>query len=196
MSSEVVLTDQDTNFLFSLYKTYASYLNQTHKNYGLSFTNTRIGWKVQSHPLACYVQDEPANWNTYLPFVTFAYNTAKQYSTQETPFFLLFGREPILPNDIKINRRYQTFEDTIVMYSRQWETAQKLARDHLFKAQTRQKNYIYIGMKATKYNIGDFVFLKIRKQVEWTISNFSKFFVYQLWNQPHHQQKTESFGTH
>ncbi|KZS00092.1 Uncharacterized protein APZ42_003752, partial [Daphnia magna] len=41
--------------------------------------------------LACYVSDQPANWDKYLPFVTFVYNTAKQAPTQETPFFLFFG---------------------------------------------------------------------------------------------------------
>ncbi|KAI9555943.1 hypothetical protein GHT06_018484 [Daphnia sinensis] len=91
--------------------------------------------------LACYVADEPEKWDKYLPFVTFAYNTAKQASIKETPFYLFFGREPIMPNDIKINRRYETYEDTSMMYSHQWEKAQKLAREHLFKAATRQKKY-------------------------------------------------------
>lgn len=113
--------------------------------------------------LSCYVSDKPANWDKFLPFVSFAYNTAKQSSTQETPFFQFFGREPIQPNDIKINRIYETFKDTSVMYSRQWERAKKLARYYLFKAQTRQKSYYDIGAKAAKYNIGDFVLLKVHQ---------------------------------
>ena len=79
----------------------------------------------------------------------------KQASTQETPFFLFFGREPIMPNDIKINRRYETYEDTSMVYSQQWEKAQKLAREHLFKSQTRQKKYYDVTTKIIKYNIGD-----------------------------------------
>ncbi|KZS10684.1 Uncharacterized protein APZ42_024795 [Daphnia magna] len=102
--------------------------------------------------LACYVSDQPANWDKYLPFVTFAYNTVKQASTQETPFFLFFGPEPIMPNDITTNRRYETYEDNSTVYSQQWKKAQKLAREHLFKSQTR-----------------------IHKSMERIISNFSKF---------------------
>ncbi|KZR96336.1 Uncharacterized protein APZ42_009382, partial [Daphnia magna] len=81
-------------------------------------------------------------------------------STQETPFFLFFGREPIMPNDIKINRRYETYEDTSMVYSQQWEKAQKLAREHLFKSQARQKKYYDVTTKTIKYNIGDYVLLK------------------------------------
>ncbi|KZS10182.1 Uncharacterized protein APZ42_025414 [Daphnia magna] len=42
-----------------------------------------------------------------------------------------------------------------------WEKAQKLTRDHLFKAQTRQKNYYGIGVKGKKYNIDDFILLNV-----------------------------------
>ncbi|KZR98438.1 Uncharacterized protein APZ42_006146, partial [Daphnia magna] len=72
----------------------------------------------------------------------------------------ILGREPIMPNVIKINRRYETYEDTSMVYSQQWEKAQKLAREHLFKSQTRQKKYYDVTTKTIKYNIGDYVLLK------------------------------------
>ncbi|GFV90949.1 transposon Ty3-I Gag-Pol polyprotein [Trichonephila clavipes] len=40
-----------------------------------------------------YVDVEQKNWDEILPFVTFAYNTAKQETTGFTPFYLLHGRE-------------------------------------------------------------------------------------------------------
>ncbi|KZS08127.1 Uncharacterized protein APZ42_028003 [Daphnia magna] len=117
-SPEVVLTDQGTDFLSSL-------IQEVCKQFKVKQIRT-TAYRPQTHGLverfnrtlcdmlACNVSDQPANWDKYfyLAFVTFAYNTAKQASTQETPFFLFFGREPIMPNDIKINRRYETYEDT------------------------------------------------------------------------------------
>ncbi|KAI9555941.1 hypothetical protein GHT06_018482 [Daphnia sinensis] len=47
-----------------------------------------------------------------------------------------------------------------MMYSHQWEKAQKLAREHLFKAATRQKKYYDNNTKMVKYNVGDYVLLK------------------------------------
>ena len=41
--------------------------------------------------LACYVQDEPEQWDTYLPFVTLVHNTAIQASLKHSPSYLFFG---------------------------------------------------------------------------------------------------------
>lgn len=39
------------------------------------------------------------NWSSYLPQVTFAYNTNAHHFTGESPFFLMFGQDPQLPMD-------------------------------------------------------------------------------------------------
>ncbi|KAI9552560.1 hypothetical protein GHT06_020414 [Daphnia sinensis] len=110
--------------------------------------------------LACYVVDEPEEWDRYLPFVTFAYNTSQQTTLRDNPFYLFFGREPVLPNDIKINRNFEENENDHELYFRKWKSAQKLAREHLFKAQTKQKRYYDEGTKGVKYNVGELVLLK------------------------------------
>ncbi|GFT23295.1 retrovirus-related Pol polyprotein from transposon 17.6 [Trichonephila clavipes] len=43
--------------------------------------------------LTMYIDVEQTNWEEILPFVTFAYNTAKQETTGDTPFYFLHGRE-------------------------------------------------------------------------------------------------------
>lgn len=43
--------------------------------------------------LAMYISPDHRNWDKVLPFITFAYNTAVQNTTQFSPFFLLYGRE-------------------------------------------------------------------------------------------------------
>ncbi|GFY62329.1 integrase catalytic domain-containing protein [Trichonephila inaurata madagascariensis] len=49
--------------------------------------------KTLAAMLAMYVDVEQKTWDRILPFVTFASNTARQYTTGFTPFFLTFGRE-------------------------------------------------------------------------------------------------------
>ncbi|GFX24649.1 transposon Tf2-9 polyprotein [Trichonephila clavipes] len=49
--------------------------------------------KTLADMLSMYVDVEQKNWDEILPFVTFAYNTAKQETTGFTPFYLLHGRE-------------------------------------------------------------------------------------------------------
>jgi transposase InsO family protein len=110
--------------------------------------------------LACYVNKEPEEWDKFLPFVTFAYNTAIQSTLKECPFYLFFGRAPLLPNDITINPRYNTRYDDHNVYAEKWENAKKLAREHLFKAQTKQKENYDKGTKTRIYTIGDKVLLR------------------------------------
>ena len=39
------------------------------------------------------------NWDERLPFVLFAYRSSPQASTGESPFYLLYGRDPQLPTE-------------------------------------------------------------------------------------------------
>lgn len=40
------------------------------------------------------------DWAALLPFIQMAYNTFFSSTIHETPFFVMFGREPRLPVDI------------------------------------------------------------------------------------------------
>ena len=49
--------------------------------------------------LAKTVERGGKDWDEHLPFVLFAYRASEQQSTCESPFFLLYGRDPRLPTD-------------------------------------------------------------------------------------------------
>ena len=49
-----------------------------------------------------YVDKHQRDWDTLIPFLCFAYNTSVHPATQETPFFLMHGREPVLPIDVTL----------------------------------------------------------------------------------------------
>ena len=161
---EQVLTDQGTNFLSKL-------VNEICKLFKIKQLQT-----TSYHPqtdglverfnrtlgdmLACYVQDEPEQWDTYLPFVTLAHNTAIQASLKQSPFYLFFGREPILPTELATDRRYRYTEDDGQAYSQQWHKAFEIAKNHLLKAQSKQKSYYDEGSKIKLYKLNDLVLLK------------------------------------
>jgi hypothetical protein len=159
-----VLTDRGTNFLSSLV-TEICVLFKIKQMRTTAYHPQTDGLverynRTLCDMLACYVHDEPEEWDKYLPFVTFAYNTAIQSTLKECPFYLFFGRAPLLPNDIKINSRYHTRHDDRIVYAEKWENAKKLARDHLFKAQTKQKEYYDKGTKTCVYSVGQTVLVK------------------------------------
>lgn len=49
-----------------------------------------------------YVDECHKDWNEYLGFVTFVYNSARQDSTGHSPFQLVYGREPVLQTDLLV----------------------------------------------------------------------------------------------
>ncbi|GFX02859.1 transposon Ty3-I Gag-Pol polyprotein [Trichonephila clavipes] len=88
-----------------------------------------------------YVDVEQKNWDEILPFVTFAYNTAKQETTGFTPFYLLHGREaettldtmlPFCPNDFDDNN--------ITKIAARAEESRQLARVHTLRAQDKRSS--------------------------------------------------------
>jgi len=53
--------------------------------------------------LAKKVKKNGKDWDIRLPHVLFAYRATPQESTGETPFYLLYGRDPVLPTIEMLN---------------------------------------------------------------------------------------------
>ena len=60
----------------------------------------------QNHTLAdmlsMFVNSNHTDWDELLPAITFAYNTSRQESTRLSPFYLMHGREALVPLDIAL----------------------------------------------------------------------------------------------
>ena len=54
--------------------------------------------------IASYVNEDQDDWDTKLPMLAFAYNTAVHATTKCTPFELIYGREPKIPLDLTHER--------------------------------------------------------------------------------------------
>ena len=51
--------------------------------------------------LAKTAKKEGCDWDIHIPYVLYAYRSSEQQSTRESPFFLLYGRDPQLPTESK-----------------------------------------------------------------------------------------------
>ena len=47
--------------------------------------------------LRAYVSKKQSDWESYLPIIDFAYNSAKHVSTGFSPFMLMYGFQPRSP---------------------------------------------------------------------------------------------------
>lgn len=105
-----------------------------------------------------YVSSDHKNWDTVLPYVTYAYNTAKHETTGYTPFFLIYARNPgsfldtILP--------FSLHEDSSIAETLcRAEEARRLARLRTLCAQSRTKDRHDGRHLPVSYAPGDLVWL-------------------------------------
>ncbi|UYV72258.1 hypothetical protein LAZ67_9002369 [Cordylochernes scorpioides] len=96
--------------------------------------------KTLTDMISMYVDVDQKNWDNILPYVTFAYNTARQETTGYSPFFLVHGREVETPLDSILP--YQpagTAEDYVGHLVTNAEDARMLARLNILQAQSKDK---------------------------------------------------------
>src|SRR5436189_469121 len=109
------------------------------------------------------VSEKEDEWDEHIESVLFAYRTIKHNTTKKTPFFMVYGREAILPiedfeneenfgKDTIIGRTY----DLINLVDERIEALENIER-----SQVQQKNRHDTKIKEeTKFNIGDKILLK------------------------------------
>ena len=115
--------------------------------------------------LAKTVEKSGRNWDECLPYVLFAYRTSMQESTQESPFHLLYGRDPYLPSEQALSApalREQfdigSYQEELVMHL---QAAWALARSNVKKAQQRQKRNYGRGSSTVSLKVGERVYLHV-----------------------------------
>ena len=85
--------------------------------------------------LAKNVQQKGKDWDQHLPYVLFAYRSSLQSSTGESPFYLLYGRDPHLPSDsvlsVPKDRRIMSLSDYKTEIARRCADAWKLAQEQI-----------------------------------------------------------------
>ncbi|UYV80731.1 hypothetical protein LAZ67_19001552, partial [Cordylochernes scorpioides] len=116
--------------------------------------------------LSMYTGVDQKDWDQVLPYVTFAYNTAKQEATGYTPFFLVHAREaetyidavlPYLPDEIS--------NDYVGELVTRAEEARQLSRSRLLQSQAKDRRLYDQKHTPVYYQKNDlvWVFTPIRK---------------------------------
>ena len=118
--------------------------------------------EVITQIIAMYVAADHRNWDTYLPSATFAYNTSLSETTDNTPFFLTYGHEPVkLPNVALLLPMVQS--NSVVYHQerfiRQVAATRQLAALCTQQAQHRMKLYYDQHAKDHPFRVGHKVWI-------------------------------------
>lgn len=174
-----LLTDQGANFLSKLMRDVCEALNiskiQTTPYHPQSngaverFNQTLTG--LLSH----YVARDQRDWDEWVPFAMFAYNTAVHDSCAESPFYLLYGRDPDLPSAIIESPQrvtYSCVEDYREELTRRMQISHEIAAKALREAAEKRKKLHDRRSRDAPHSVGDRVYLQIHQTAKGLTKKF------------------------
>ena len=96
--------------------------------------------------LSTYVSKNQKDWDEFIPLILFAHRTSVLDETGDSPFYVLYGREPRLPIDLKyLPAAADDLSTSVLDYRKRVvekvELAQNLARENLQRVQQKMKDY-------------------------------------------------------
>ena len=112
--------------------------------------------------LRAFVAENQSDWDRYLPEILFAYRTATQESTRETPFFLMFGRDAKTRLDHCLgddSSATESAEEARTVMTRRLHDAFQLVQSRLKIVREKQRDQYNKRSKYVRYQVGDAVLL-------------------------------------
>ena len=115
-----------------------------------------------------YVAKDQKDWCEYIPLILFAHRTSISEAIGDSPFYVVFGREPRLPIDVKYLPEMSDDGTTSVSEYRKRivekvELAQNLARDNLHRSKQKMKEYYDRNSKEPIFEVGQRVWVYTHK---------------------------------
>ena len=108
-----------------------------------------------------FVSETQTDWDLYLPRVLFAYRTSYHEALEDSPFFSLYGRDPVLPLDLDfLNTSNEWRSNEVAAYRRRLylslRDTRRMVERQLIKAQDRHERRLEGQLEIT-FEDGDAV---------------------------------------
>lgn len=108
-----------------------------------------------------YLNPRQTNWDEYVSFAMFAYNTHYHQSTNFTPFELVFGNKAQIPNSFHTSPDFRyTYEDYHQNLKLRLKQSFEIARKNLVKSKETSKSYYDSKVNFQDFQVNDFVYIK------------------------------------
>ena len=194
---KAMVTDRGVNFTSKLFRHICKEFNIDHRlttayNPASNGETERFNRTLTTMLRKELVEKSHDNWEEVLEYLCFAYRTTVHNSTNETPFFLLHGRDPTLPINqiLSATPKYATSYDHVSTVMERLSHSFRKAAETNTVAKERQKVEYNKRAKEHDYKIGDRVLLDIRKVQPGENRKFTSFY-----KGPYRVLKTHSDST-
>ena len=172
---KVLLSDRGKNFLSKLVAEVCK-IFQIHKVNTSSYHAQTDGLVERFNSTLCqslsmYVAKDQKDWDEFIPLILFAHRTSVLEAIGDSPFYVLYGREPRLPLDVKLLPSLSEDAPCSVFEYRKrlvekLELAQNMARENLQRAQQKMKDYYDQKAKMPTFEVGQRVWVYTPKTIQ------------------------------
>eukprot|EP00795_Rhopilema_esculentum_P017845 gene17845-biopygen6667 len=158
-----LLSDRGSNFLSSIVNEVCKIMN-TRKLNTTAYHPQTDGLVERSNGtlaegLSMYVSSHQKDWDRHIPMILFAYRVSPHASTGESPFYLLYGREPRLPVDAALLSPSAHLSSSVAEHRARiltnLENAQRIVSSKTQLAQQKMKEYYDRHSQPVIYDLGD-----------------------------------------
>jgi hypothetical protein len=107
------------------------------------------------------------DWDKWIPFACFTYNTTPHSVTKYIPYELLFSKIANIPGKLQqIPQPLYNFDDIVLEIKRKMQNCQQLAKERLIKFKEMQGQKV----KSNDYdfNENDLVLLRVETRQNWS----------------------------
>lgn len=162
---ETVLSDNGTNFVSNLMKRVFKLLQIKPKNTTVYRPQSNAALEKAHRSvkeyLRHYINKNLNDWNNYIPFFVFTYNTTPHMSTNFSPHELMFGEKATVPSNLtKKPDIVYNYDDYYFELRHKMQTAHEFARENLIKSKQHNKQYYDKYTNPHVFQIGDKVIME------------------------------------
>jgi len=153
---QTLQTDQGANFVSEAFRNSCKIL-KINKIQSTVFLPKSQGSIERSHSVLAeylrhYVSEDQTNWDSWVPFVTYVYDTTEHSATGFTPFELLFECPSILPSALKkLSELQNNYDD----YASELRGRLQTVLQHAHKNLVESKEHYDKTAGPTKLQLGD-----------------------------------------
>lgn len=157
----VIHTDQGRNFVGQVMKRFCQ-IFRIQRITSTAFHPQSLGSFERAHRVFVdYLRHYCAksDWDEWIRFVMFSYNTSVHEATGFTPHELVFGVRAVIPSEFAKERVPRTFVQYLDDLFVKITTTQTLAAENSQRAKERNKRYYDREANPRKFDVGDDVYL-------------------------------------
>ena len=161
---ECILTDQGTNFMSEVFKNTCKLLKikkiQTTAYHPESNGVLERSHRTLAEYLRHFINKDQTDWDEWIPYANYTYNTTPHTATGYTPFELIYGHPPELPTALaKPPKRTYSYDDYALELRERLRATNSIAKDNIRDEKQKSKDYYDRSVKETNYKIGDKILL-------------------------------------